>query len=401
MNTISSSPKSIILTAFVLWLGHFFVDLMIGIWPVYKTMVHMDLAKAGLVSTLCAFAGEGLQIVFGSLSDKGYGKTLVIVGVLATAASTLLAYTDEFLFLILLFFVTCVGSGAFHPAAASWMGELTENRKGVFITLFASGGMLGMALSQLIFYNTFYQVGGHTTVLAIPLAALAVFMGISRLSEVSKKANQPRGFNLGAFREFFRRRDLRSLYVSQLCLQSLNWGLIFLLPDILTMREYDQWISFGGGHCCLILGAFVMLIPAGYLADKYSCRAVLMTSGSMGLVLFYLFLFMPMLPDLAVLVLLFCLGASLGVMNPVSLALGNRLVPDKPGLVSAFLMGMVWCVSEGIGQGGGGFLSTLFQDDGPARALGILGTLFFVALAAMAALPKELPIQAPAPEVIQ
>lgn len=400
MKTITSSSKTLILTAFTLWLGHFFVDLMIGIWPVYKTMAHIDLAKAGLISTGCAFAGEGMQLIFGSLSDKGYGKSLVIFGILATIASTLLAYTENTYILSLLFFFTCLGSGAFHPAAASWMGTLTKNRKGLFITIFASGGMLGMALSQLIFFNVFYQFEGHTTILAIPLIGLILFMVMNQLTTNAQPSKQHARFSLSTFRAFFQRRDLKSLYISQVCTQSIFWGLIFLLPDILSMREYDQWISFGGGHLCLVLGTFFMLAPAGYLADKYSCRTVLIFAVSISLALLYTFLFMPMLPNPLLLILLFFLGAALGVINPVSIALGTRLVPDKPGLISAFLMGMVWCVSEGIGQGGSGFLTTLFAEDGPARALSIIGSLLLIGLAAMYSLPKEDPIRATVQEII-
>lgn len=395
------SHKTLILTAFVLWLGHFFVDLMIGIWPVYKTIAHLDLAKAGLISTLAAFAGEGLQILFGSYSDRGYGKILVIFGVLGTAASSLLAFTNNYLLLSLLFLITCIGSGAFHPAAASWMGALTSNRKGLFITIFASGGMLGMAISQLVFFHTFYEFEGNTTLLALPLIGLALFITASRITTKSKPSASHPHFSLSIFKTFFGRRDLRMLYISQVCIQSILWGLIFLLPDVLSSREYDQWISFGGGHLCLVLGTFFMLAPAGYLADKYSCRTVLVVSGCLSLILFYILLFVPMMPDLVLLSLLFLLGASIGVINPVSIALGNRLVPDQPGLISAFLMGMVWCVSEGIGQGGGGFLSTVFSDDGPAKALSVVGALFLIGVAAMVQLPKEEEILQTVPEVVE
>jgi MFS transporter, FSR family, fosmidomycin resistance protein len=383
---ISSPQRPFLLTAFILWFGHFFVDLMIGIWPVYKTIAHLDLAKAGFVSTICAFVGEGLQLLFGSLSDRGYRKLLVIVGILSVTASTFLAYTQDFLLLSLLFLFTCLGSGAFHPAAASWMSELTSKRKGLFITIFASGGMLGMALSHLIFYHVFYSFNGHTTLLAIPLVLLAFYIAISKLSSPSalQPANKKQShFSLGTFKDFFRRKELTLLYVSQVCNQSIFWGLIFLLPDILSMREFDQWISFGGGHLSLVLGAFFMLVPSGYLADRYSCRLIIMYATGIALVLFYLFLFIPIISNTLLLILLFFLGASLGIVNPLSIAFGNKLVPENPGLISAFLMGLVWCISEGIGQGGGGFLATLFQEDGPAKALSFVGILFFVGFAAI------------------
>ena len=109
-----SQHRNLIITAFVLWLGHFFVDFMISIWAVYKTMAHIDLAIAGLISTFCAFTGEGMQLVFGSLSDKGYRKPLIALGILSTAGVSLLPYTDSFTLMWLLFLITCLGSGAFH-----------------------------------------------------------------------------------------------------------------------------------------------------------------------------------------------------------------------------------------------------------------------------------------------
>lgn len=391
IETRAFSQRTFLLTAFLLWAGHFCVDLMIGIWPVYKTMMHLDLAKAGLISTGCALAGEGLQVFFGSLSDKGYRKLLIISGVLTTAASTLLAYTEDYFLLFILFFFTCMGSGAFHPCAASWMGELSPNRKGLLITIFASGGYLGMALSQIIFSNTFYFFEGHTFILAIPLIGLAIFFGLSRrLASAPKTAeSSQKKMDIRIFKDFFRRKDLTLLYISQVCNQSVLWALIFLLPDILSYREYDSWISLGGGHLFFVIGGFLMLIPAGHLADKYSCRTVILWATVIGIFLFYTFLMTPLMPTPLLFIVLFCLGAALGVVNPVAIALGTRLVPENPGMISAFLMGLVWCVSEGIGQGGGGLLTKLFEDDAPAKALGVLGAAFIVGLAATLKLPRE------------
>ena len=392
--------KNVILAALVLWLGHFGVDLMIGIWAVYKTMAHLDLAMAGLISTLCAFTGEGMQLFFGSLSDKGYRKQLILCGILTTTAATFLAYTDNFFVLFFLFLLACLGSGAFHPSAVSWMGSLTKERKGLFITIFTSGGTLGIALSQIIFYHSFYYFQGHTVVLALPLVLLAAVLVLSRLKPSESAGSTGEKFSLGIFKGFFKRKDLRRLYISQVCNQSLAWGSIFLLPDLLISREYDSWICFGGGHLFFVMGSFFMQPVAGYLADRYSCRQVILSATFIGLILFYILLFNPLMENMPLLALLFFMGAAIGIVNPVSLAWGTRMVPNNPGMISAFLMGMVWCVSEGIGQGGGGLLTKFFVDDAPAKALGILGCAFFIGFAAVLRMPQPSEAQ-PAMEKIE
>ena len=125
-----------------------------------------------------------------------------------------------------------------------------------------------------------------------------------------------------------------------------------------------------------VLGGAVAMMPAGYLADKYSARLVMMFSMGSALVLYYTFILFPVLNDYTLLTILLGMGAAVGVVQPVGIALGGRLLPKRKGMVSAVLMGMVWCVAEGLGQTGGGFLVKCFSDDGPAKALAILSTLF-------------------------
>lgn len=369
--------------------SHFLVDMMIGIWPVYKTLAKVDLAIAGLIGGACAIAGEGLQIFFGSLSDRGYRKTVILGGLIASTASVCFVYTQEVFGFFVFYLITCMGSGAFHPAAASLVGSLPSNRMGLLMAIFTCGGAIGMALSQVIFLQTHQFFEGQVFWLALPTAILAILIYFSRIAGQPKSSEATPHFNFKAFGDFFRRKDLRMLYFSQICSATMLWGTMFLLPDFLSVRGYEPWISFGGGHMMFILGSAAMMIPGGYLADRYSSRSVILTAMISGMILFYTLLFLPLLDDISTLFILFLFGASLGVINPVAVALGTRLEPNKKGMVSAFLMGLVWCVSEGIGVGGGGFIATFFTDDAPAKSLAILGTLFFIGVILSYYLPQE------------
>ena len=137
-----------------------------------------------------------------------------------------------------------------------------------------------------------------------------------------------------------------------------------------------------------ILGGSCMLVPAGYLADRYSCKFVILASTAISALLLYAFLFAPLLSNAGLLALLFFLGATLSIVNAVSVAFGNQISPQHPAKVSALLMGLVWCVSEGIGQGGGGLLTKCFSEDAPARALSMLGGLLVIGMAVAMRLPK-------------
>lgn len=379
------------ITLFLLWISHFLVDMMIGIWPAYKTMAELDLAVAGMISGICAFAGEGMQVVFGPLSDRGYRKRLIWAGLLMTCASAFLSYTTHYGWLFFLFFLTCLGSGAFHPSAAGLAGSLTVKRKALFVAIFASGGGLGLAFSQLFFSHIHLWMDGRTLLLAIPTICISLLIAIYGLSgaqhhlpTTTKRADFKTLFG------YFRQKNLRLLYIAQVSNQALFWALVFLLPDVLVSRGYAHWICFGGGHLFLLLGSSMMMVPSGYLADKYSPKIVITVALALSVISLYLFLFNAEMVPAILLSLMFFLGASFGLISPLLISIGNKLVPESPGKISAFLMGLAWCISEGIGQSGGGLLTKFFEEDAAAKALGILGILCLFCLFAVLRLPNLL-----------
>lgn len=391
MDLLSKSIPSLIF----LCMAHFLIDFMIGIWPVYKTLADLDLAIAGLIWAVGASCGEGMQLLFGRMADSGYRKKLIITGLFLSSVGAFFAFFTNYYILCLLFWMVCLGSGAFHPSAVGLVGKLTETKKGTFITIFAAFGALGIGVSQIIytwFYNHAY---GSTLWLFIPVVMLATFLLQKPLiRQGGALAERPK---LKQFLKFFQNRGLKLLYISQICNQAITWGFMFLLPDVLKVRGYEPMMVFGGGHLAYILGGVLFLIPSGYLADKYSARSVILGSTGIGMLLFYAFLFSPELENAAALTLLFGLGGMLSIVNPVTVALGNKLAPHHPGMVSAFLMGCVWCVAEFIGPGGGGLLTKLFENDAPARALMLLGSISLIGLVAVYRLPSKVAEQVVSP----
>ncbi len=380
----------IIRTLFFLWLAHFLVDFMIGIWAIYKTLAHLDLFLAGMISGVGAFLGEGMQIFFGPLSDKGWRKHLICAGLLVTAASVFLSYFTSYWMFLLLFSATCLGSGAFHPSAVSLAGTLTLNRKALMITIFASGGSFGLAFSQMVFTHFHEILNGQTSTLLIPTALLTlllVFYGLKGMQRFTPAASSHE-VSLKNLFGMFKKRNLRLLYIAQVCNQTIFWATVFFLPDTLMCKGYDQWLCHGGGHFFLILGGALMMIPSGYLSDRYSPKSVLLYTTIGAMITFYIFLFFPPFDNFSFICLIFVLGAFLGTVNPVLIAFGNLLVPQSPGMVSAFLMGMAWCISESLGQGGGGLITKFFDDKAPVYALGIMGVFYLVGLISTIMLPN-------------
>lgn len=385
-----SLKSSFIPILLLIGFAHFLVDTMLGIWPIYKSMAQLDMAMAGFIVAIGAFIGEGSQLLFGSFSDKGYRKFLIIIGLVITIASAFLAYSSHYVALFVLYLITCIGSGSFHPCAASLVSGLIPGRRSLLMAIFAACGSLGLATSQLTFMQVYVWFEGQTYILAFPALVLAVLLACYQLpqNEGQKESGRHRA-SLKDFVEFFRNPSLRALYFSQVANQSILWGTIFILPDTLKVLGHTEWICYGGGHCCFILGAACMVIPGGYLADLYSPRQIMLYGGMISCIVFYFILFSGGISTPIVLSALFVLGATLALMNPLAVSMGIRLESHRSGAVSAFLMGLVWCLSEALGPGGVGMMNNLFDDYAPVKALAILGCLFLVQIYATICLPKR------------
>ena len=386
---VSSSAKSLFFAVlFYACAGHFAIDFALGIWPVFKTMAHLDVAFAGIIAGISVIIGEGMQGYFGSLADKGYQKQMLVLGIFLGVFATLYSYFDSYLPLAILFLGTCLGSSAFHPTAASMLGSLSHKNKSIVMAIFTTSGMLGMGVSQLIFSWTHTVLDGQTAILGIPFLILALFVFKSRYKQPPVKTEQHH-FSIQFIKKFFSKAPLKSLYFCMLANQTVLWSLVFLLPDFLQAREYDGYIIYGGGHLFLMLGAAVAPPILGFVADKNSARTVIIALMAMTFVSFYALLVLVVLPDVLLFSLLFFLGACLGSIPPLCWSLGSVFVPSARGLVSAFLMGFVWIVSEGCGILTSGVLSSLFTDDAPAKALSIMGAILILGMYYSLKLPSD------------
>ena len=351
---------------FALWLGHFTIDSFSGIWPIYKTIANLDLVKAGLIATVAGFVGNSLQIVFGYLGDKGLNRIMLSFGVLFAGSIVFVPYVDNsnYLLLGILVMLTFLGSSAYHPSGTGTASTLTISNTGKITALFLSGGFIGFAFSQLMFTKIYTETGGKTAVMYIAAVVVAVLLLVLAPSSGKKNSLQD-GFwqaSTGV------RKPLTFLYIVMICASGVNMLQVFLLPDILQAKSASTWMIYGGGHMLMVMGGCIGLLPAGYLADKYGPRQVMMGG------LFLVGIAMPTVAlaqtseTIPLAILLILLGACSSTCNVVGLTYGNRLMPKHTRTVSGLLMGTAWCIA-GISTSIGGWLADPAYGGSPESAL--------------------------------
>ncbi len=361
----------------ILFICHFTVDMFSGIWPVYKTIGNLDIVKAGFIAMIGGLLGNMMQIVFGLYSDYGYRKLSIVFGMSLVGAAAFFPYTNNYTILLILVFATLVGSSAFHPAGTGSVGLFTIRKKGLAISSFISVGTLGFAFSQIIFKEIYTFFNGKTLIMIV-LPATALFMAcftkfendkssrgsVNIRSEIRKLINTCKGY-------------IFIIYLIEVCLAATIISFIFILPELMQAKGYSQTWCHGGAHMLFVIGATIIIIPAGHFSDKTSQKLVLFISLISTLILYYLFLSSPKIHLALFLPMVICMGGALGTGNPIGVTLGNRLAHGQVSLVSALLMGFAW---------GGGSFSTLLVGylskklESPITALYYMGIFVMIAL---------------------
>ncbi len=358
--------------------GHCAVDCCSGIWPVFKTLAHLDIATAGLIATVGSMAGNGLQLAFGLLADRGWRKRLIVTGVAVAGTVTFVPWAvRSYLVMGALVLVTNVGSAAFHPSATGAAAGLSRQRVGFMIAVFLAGGYLGYSLSQFLFSAVYESAHTLTPVIALLPLAMAAIIAVG-LPPAPAETQKRRGVQWRTLRGHL--GSLAPLFAVQVLASAVNVSLIFLLPDLLVSRHAAPWMVRGGGHFALIAGGCLSLVPAGQASDRWSTRRMLVFANLTTALALGTLLLRDGTSPLDLLVVT-AVGAFNGINNIAAVAEGNRLLPGQASAVSALLMGLPWCVAA-LGPLVAGVLADPARGGTPAGALGWFMLLTPLGLAA-------------------
>src|ERR1700722_12556863 len=175
--------NSLTKSLWLLWLSHLFMDFFTGIWPIYKTLANIDIAQAGLIAGVSGFCGEIFQVLFGYFSDRGHRKRVLLLGLVLSSSILWITLVQGISGSFLLMLLLMLGSGSFHPAAMGMTGNLAGEKKGSAILFFASGGAIGLGISQLAFTKLREIFQGHALIIFVPLVILLVILAFHRFPQ--------------------------------------------------------------------------------------------------------------------------------------------------------------------------------------------------------------------------
>ncbi len=175
-------------------LGHMTSDLYPGmlspLLPLLLSRYGLSLAMAGvLIMVLQAFCNI-FQPIVGILNDHRPMKLFLWMGLIISAVPfSCLLRLGKIEFMIIALAVSGVGVGMFHPIAAVAVGQIAkENRRGITMALFSSGGSFGFMIAPLIIVVIVEKLGEQFMYLVIiPALLMTVYFFLDRDIIVSEQ----------------------------------------------------------------------------------------------------------------------------------------------------------------------------------------------------------------------
>ena len=349
-------------------LGHLSVDACAGIWPVYKVLAGLDLPTAGAIATAATLAGNGLQLAFGPMADRGHRRWLLALGVAASGAVCFLPYATTPAVLLALMLVASAGSAAFHPSGAGYAGART-GRAGLALALFLAGGYLGFAFSQLAYAGAYRALGGRLAPLfALPLLLGAAFLGAGRGPPApARAAARPQAARAGAPLPWGK---LSALFAIQGLSACIGVAVQFLTPEL--FGGPSSALGMGGAHALATLAGAAALLPAGAARDRFGARRALFTANVLAGASLCLLALLGQRGPAVALSLVLAFNAANAANTVVVLAEGTRGLSHAGSSVSALLMGLPW-LAAAPAPSVAAFLADPVRGGSPARALAWVG----------------------------
>lgn len=325
-----------------LMLGHFTVDMYVGILPILYPLLtgrfNLDLKTVGLVTLAYSGTASLAQPLFGWLADR-YGTRYIGLALIWTAVTfALIGFAPTFPILVALAAASGIGSGAYHPLGSmNAAAVIPERSRNAAMGAYVSGGTFGVASGPIVGALLFTVFGVRGTALMfIPGVGIAIWM----LFEMRKVALR-RTIKTAQERvaEALPPIPVLPLLAVVGTMMSRSWTMISIQAFVPTWYEE---LGYSPAFYSLLATTIILAsafgnIGTGGLADRFGRRAVTITS--LILTVPIVLLFAQFTGPIG-----FLLGALLGLSaastGPLMLVMAQQLMRGRAGLASGLILGL-------------------------------------------------------------
>ena len=344
-------------------ISHFLNDMIQSIipsiYPIIKDKFDFSFAQIGIITLMFQMASSILQPFTGLYADKHPRPYALSVGMCFTLIGLLmLAFSENYLLILLSVSIVGLGSSVFHPTASRVAQLASGGRKSLAQSIFQVGGNGGSAIGPLLAALIILPFGQHAIswfALAALLAALIMIrLGAWYKARLVYVVTHPQK-NVTLSNDISKRAKYGALFILVLLIFS-KYFYTSCITSYFTFFLIDKFgISVQASQLCLFvfLAAFAIgTVAGGMLGDKFGRKYVIWFS-ILGAAPFALI--MPFANLFWTLVCTFLSGLIIASAFSSIVVYATDLMPDKVGLIAGIFFGLMF----GLGGLGSAFFGWL------------------------------------------
>ena len=344
-------------------ISHFLNDMIQSIipsiYPIIKDKFDFSFAQIGIITLMFQMASSILQPFTGLYADKHPRPYALSVGMCFTLIGLLmLAFSENYLLILLSVSIVGLGSSVFHPTASRVAQLASGGRKSLAQSIFQVGGNGGSAIGPLLAALIILPFGQHAIswfAFAALLAALIMIrLGAWYKARLAYVVTHPQK-NITQNNDISKRAKYGALLILVLLIFS-KYFYTSCITSYFTFFLIDKFgISVQVSQLCLFvfLAAFAIgTVAGGMLGDKFGRKYVIWFS-ILGAAPFALI--MPFANLFWTLVCTFLSGLIIASAFSSIVVYATDLMPDKVGLIAGIFFGLMF----GLGGLGSAFFGWL------------------------------------------
>ncbi len=345
----------------IISISHAAVDfisvILIPIIAVIEGRVGLTEKEGAILFGVGSIASGVIQPIAAWVTDKYNTRVIGPLGLLlGILAYSLLGWATEFWQVMIIQIIATAGIGAYHPVAAAAMGQLSAIRRSLGVSVFFVAGMVGHASGSMLVPQIVSAWGLRSLAwLVIPTIMIALLL-VWAIHSISHLHHQSHPSVQMIHGKELRRRwyALANLYVGNVARFTVNIAVLLLLARLAEQfvmnesgassltEEMRKQASEASGiiMAAMIAGMAIGGLAAGTFVKSGKEKWPIVGCALLGAPCI---LGIPFASGFAVYLLAFGSGAGFASSVPLTLSVGQRLLPHRSSLASALMLGGAWC----------------------------------------------------------